>query len=86
MSPKKTSRRIKPGESRRRGRKRSFWQQYGLLAGVTAVVVIAVLGIVFLNQRGGADSTAADTADVSLDKSKGAEDAPVVVVEYGDFQ
>lgn len=60
-------------------RKGPGWKAYGLIAGA---IIIVLGGIIFLNQ------TAAPPAidEASLDKSKGAEDAPVVVVEFGDFQ
>jgi hypothetical protein len=60
-------------------RKGLGWQAYALMVGA---VIIVLGGIIFLNQREAPPITAA----VSLDKSKGAEDAPVVVMEYGDFQ
>lgn len=67
-----------------RGRKSSGLQTYGLILGVIVVAVVVVAAIVFLD-RGTGDSQA-QTPEVSLDKSVGAEDAPVVVVEYADFQ
>lgn len=60
-------------------------KHYGLLLGVVAVVVIAISAFVILGP--GANQTPqASPGEVSLDKSVGAPDAPVVVVEYADFQ
>ena len=47
-------------------------------------VAPAVAVIVLLDQ--GASPSAADTSGTASEKSLGAADAPVVVVEYGDFQ
>jgi len=55
-----------------------------LLAAAIALAVIAVAVIVLLDQ--GASPSAADTSGTASEKSLGAADAPVVVVEYGDFQ
>lgn len=56
-----------------------------VLIGAVAILAVAVVGVlVLLNQ--GSGSSAADLEPVSLDKSYGAEDAPVVVLEYSDFQ
>lgn len=60
-------------------RKRPGWKAYGLLAGA---VVIVLAGLIFLNQ----EEPTLSIEEASLDKSKGAEDAPVVVMEFGDFQ
>ncbi len=55
------------------------WKIYALIAGT---VLLIVVGIVVLREV----RTPQATDQVSLDKSKGADEAPVVVVEYGDFQ
>jgi uncharacterized membrane protein len=61
--------------------------RYGLIAGIVVLVVIVVAAIVILDQGSRSSSqSGSPLADVSLDKSEGAADAPVVVVEYGDFQ
>ena len=71
---------IKRRRSRQKqSRKGLGWPAYALIAGA---VIIVLGGLIFLNQREAPSTTAA----VSLDKSKGMEDAPVVVVEFGDFQ
>lgn len=60
---------------------------YGLIMGVIALAVIVVAAFAILDQgRSGSSAANIDPAEVSLDKSAGPEDAPVVVVEYGDFQ
>jgi protein-disulfide isomerase len=53
-----------------------------LAAVVVAVIVVAVL--VTLDR--GSDTLQRADVSVTLDKSAGADDAPVVVVEFGDFQ
>jgi protein-disulfide isomerase len=61
-------------------------KKYGLIVGIVALAVLAVAALAILGQ--GSSPTASQTgpAELSLDKSIGAEDAPVVVVEYADFQ
>jgi hypothetical protein len=55
--------------------------------GVVVLVAIAVAGIALLDQgRRRSPQASTSPAEVSLDKSEGTADAPVVVVEYGDFQ
>jgi len=69
-------------------------KSFGLLLGVIALVVIAVAAFAILgpeNNRTVIPSQSPEVAsttpdDISLDKSIGPADAPVVVVEYGDFQ
>lgn len=77
-------------KSRARARQtesQSGFKTYGLIMGAIALVVLAVSAMVILGQgRSSASSASTDLAKVSLDKSTGPADAPVVVVEYGDFQ
>jgi hypothetical protein len=55
--------------------------------GVVVLVAIVVAALALLDQGSRRSSLASNPlADVSLDKSEGAADAPVVVVAYGDFQ
>ena len=62
-------------------------KNYILIIGAVILALAAVSAIVIFDQGGrGASHSRAQMGDVSLDKSKGADDAPVVVVEYGDFQ
>jgi Tfp pilus assembly protein PilN len=82
MTPKKKNRQSR---ARRSSQKRSNRQLYGLLGGVVGLAVIIVVAIVLLN-RPATTPADAGAANVSMDKSKGAADAPVVVTEYGDFQ
>jgi protein-disulfide isomerase len=59
-------------------------KQYSLIIGVVVVAVIVVAAFVILGQGSGA--TSAQPGEVSQDKSIGSPNAPVVVVEYADFQ
>jgi protein-disulfide isomerase len=77
-------RNVKRRSRRQPARKHSGLSTYALIAGVVVVALIAVAVIVMLDQ--GADSPQAPADVVALEKSYGAEDAPVVVVEYADFQ
>jgi protein-disulfide isomerase len=77
-------RNVKRRSRRRPARKRSGLSTYALLAGVVVTALVAVALIVMLDQ--GADSSQAASDAVALEKSYGADDAPVVVVEYADFQ
>jgi|Deesub1362A_J573_1020465.scaffolds.fasta_scaffold02154_4 ferric-dicitrate binding protein FerR (iron transport regulator) len=72
---KRAARRAQRARARRRRR---------LLAGAAAVVGLLALVGLALQLRTGARSDPDGAA--SLDKSKGDPAAPVVVVEYGDFQ
>jgi protein-disulfide isomerase len=81
-----------PSKRRNRGRrsrnqsagKKSGLPTYAIIAGIVVVALIAVAALALLDQ--GAGSSQADSDVVSMEKSYGAEDAPVVVVEYADFQ
>jgi protein-disulfide isomerase len=55
-----------------------------MIVGALAVLVVAAFAI--LGQGQGSDQARIQPEEISLDKSLGADDAPVVVVEYGDFQ
>jgi protein-disulfide isomerase len=70
--------------SRKQTTQKSGLPTYALIAGVVIVALVVVAALVLLDQ--GTDSPQAGSDDVSLEKSYGAEDAPVVVVEYADFQ
>ena len=69
-------------------------KSYGLLLGVIALVVVAVSAFAILvpESRGvtaqsqSSQPVSMNPDEVSLDKSVGPADAPVVVVEYADFQ
>jgi len=77
---KKTTRRA----ASRRSQKNSGLKTYGLIAAVIVVAVAVVAAIALLGQ--GTGNAPNQPEGVSLDKSKGAEDAPIVVVVYSDFQ
>ncbi|MEJ2734490.1 MAG: DsbA family protein [Anaerolineae bacterium] len=77
-------RNVKRRSRRQSARKRSGLSTYALIAGVVVVAVVVVALIVVLDQ--GTDSSQAGSDAVALEKSYGADDAPVVVVEYADFQ
>ncbi|PKN97504.1 MAG: disulfide bond formation protein DsbA [Chloroflexi bacterium HGW-Chloroflexi-4] len=53
---------------------------------VIGLFLIGMVVLVLRQQKNTSDSTISDTSTVSLDKSLGNENAPVVVVEYGDYQ
>ncbi len=74
---KKTSNRNK------QRKRRSAWWKGNTGWGVAAAILIIVLIFAFVWYRNNEPST---LSEVSLDKSKGDPDAPVTVVEYGDFQ
>lgn len=83
MSSTKRKRRRQSSKGRRNQRRRGL-KTYGLIAG-TIVLAVAVLAVIVVLDQGSGRSQVAD-GQVSLEKSDGAQDAPVVVVEYGDFQ
>ena len=79
----------KQDNAQRRSRKQSARKRSGpptiaLIAAVVVVALIAVAVLVVLDQ--GAGSSQGGTDAPPLEKSYGAADAPVVVVEYADFQ
>lgn len=82
MTPKKR-RKVKTRWREEPDEEQSFLKRYGLLAGIVAVAVVLVAGLALVN-RGGVEPSTPD--QISMDKSKGPAEAPVVVVEYGDFQ
>jgi protein-disulfide isomerase len=77
-------------KSKRRGGKRRSAPQnsglptYALVGGAVLVALIAVVAIVLLDRGAGSSQAAPEV--VASEKSLGAPDAPVVVVEYADFQ
>jgi protein-disulfide isomerase len=85
--PSKRRRAKTSKEARRPGRrqqKHSWLRTYGLVVGVVVVVVAVVAGFVLLDQAGRRSQTQPGAA--SPETSMGATDAPIVVVEYADFQ
>jgi len=66
-----------------RSQQRTHVRRRALVLGFAGVLLTVILGAFALrpNAQGGLSPSTA-----SLDKSKGAADAPVVVMEYGDFQ
>jgi protein-disulfide isomerase len=79
-----TRRRNTKRRSRRQQSRRSRSRTYLLLAGAAIIAVIAVGLIILLDQ--GAGGSSAESGGLSPEKSLGAADAKVVVVEYSDFQ
>lgn len=71
--------------SRKQPAQKGLQRRTIILIGVVAVLAVALVGVLVLLDQGTSQSQA-DSGTVSLDKSYGAEDAPVVVVEYSDFQ
>ncbi|NOX61641.1 MAG: hypothetical protein GXP42_06810 [Chloroflexi bacterium] len=70
-------------------KKRWTAKRWAVLAAAILVPVALAAFLAFFTLRDDGSSQPAEggtIADVSLDKSVGPEDAPVVVVEYGDFQ
>ncbi len=65
-------------------------KRWALLAAAVLAPVALAVAVVFFSQSKDASSQPSQPAEaiagVSLDKSAGPADAPVVVVEYGDFQ
>lgn len=66
-----------------RSQQRTHVRRRALVLGAAGVLLVVIFGAFVLrpNAQGGLSPSTA-----SLDKSKGAADAPVVVMEYGDFQ
>lgn len=93
MTPKRRKKRSQPlkGSSRiqetKKGGGRKTW---ALLAGALVLAVAAVALLAFFTQRDNnvpqPPALAEQTPEGALDKSVGSADAPVVVLEYGDFQ
>ena len=74
-------------QHRRAGRRvgrRSPLKARHVAVGLVALLLVVGGGALLLGA--GRSSHSGSTPEVSLDKSKGPVDAPVVVVEYGDFQ
>ena len=69
--------------SSQRRQKRSGLKSYAPIVGVIVVVVAAFALLVFFDLRGRSPAT---LKEVASDRSLGAADAPVVVIEYADFQ
>jgi hypothetical protein len=86
MARKRRKSKVQSAKRRASQRKRrdSGLRRYGLLIGVVVVAVAVVAVLVVLDQARSGSAT--QPGQISLDKSKGAADAPVVVIEYGDFQ
>lgn len=60
-------------------------KSYILIIGVVALAVIAVSVLAILSPKASSAPQIAPT-DITFDKSMGAKDAPVVVLEYADYQ
>ena len=79
----KRVRRTGPRQRSQRAGRRSWLNARNVALGMAALLLV-VVGAIFLGS--GRDDGSTSTPEASLDKSKGANGAPVVVVEYGDFQ
>lgn len=89
MASKRRKKRTQKSASRSRDQMRTIkLQSYAFILGIIAVAVILVVVFVIYGPESGrsAQVPQAEPGAISLDKSIGLEDAPVVVVEYGDFQ
>ena len=87
MSSRKRKAKGQKTRSRSRSQRRkksSGLPTYVLIIGVVVVALAVVAVLVLLDRGSGGAET--EPPEESLDKSLGAEDAPVVVVEYADFQ
>jgi protein-disulfide isomerase len=84
MAKRKRKKRIQEAKGRvsQRRRRSSGLKTYGLIAVVVVVAVIVVAILVILTQGQSPAPTPAELAG----ESQGATDAPVVVVEYADYQ
>ncbi len=88
MTPKKRkrkpTRRVRSRPTSQRSEQRSWLGAHHLAVGLLVLLLVLVVGAILLIT--GYDGDSSQAAEAELDKSKGAADAPVVVVEYGDFQ
>ena len=82
-SKKRTSSSRQSRRANQRRRTRSPLRTYGLIAAIAVVAIGLVAVVAWAGQRG---SSSSEPKPVSTDKSVGAAEAPVVVVEYADFQ
>lgn len=88
MSSKQSRSRSTSGalrSSRQTGGKGLGIKQYSLIIGIVVVAVVIVSAFAILGQ-GNTQRPPFDPGQISQDKSVGPPDAPVVVVEYADFQ
>jgi protein-disulfide isomerase len=84
MASKNRKRKSAKRRSRRsQNRKQGGLSRLALIGIVLATSITLVAAIALLDQEGASE---AQTEQLSRDKSLGAQDAPVVVVEYGDYQ
>jgi protein-disulfide isomerase len=74
----------KPSSGKQSARKSSGLPTIALIAAVVVVALIVVAALVVLDRNAGSSQPQAGMAP--LERSYGAADAPVVVVEYADFQ
>ncbi len=72
------------GRSGRRRPKRSRLGTYGPIVGVVVVVAVVIAALIIVDQAN--RPSPAQLSAASAQTSMGAADAPVVVVEYADFQ
>lgn len=68
--------------SKKSPRRVNWW----ILGVLSIILVVAIATIVMQQNRNNIDPVAIAPIEISQDKSIGSADAPVVVVEYGDYQ
>jgi protein-disulfide isomerase len=80
----------KSRKSKRKGRSRRPQKQSNrttyILIGAVVVIAIVAVALLAILDNGSASTQAAPAEDEYLTKYMGPEDAPVVVIEYSDFQ
>lgn len=86
MALKRQKNKMQKSRTRRPGQGELSLKKYGLIMGIIALAIIVVAAFAILDPSRSNSRLLQQPAEVSLDKSKGANNAPVVVVEYADFQ
>jgi protein-disulfide isomerase len=80
QAKKRSRRAAHPAPSRKSG------VNYWLIIAIAALATVVVVGLMLLGQQDSNPAPPPQLAEVSSDKSTGEAAAPVVVVEYADFQ
>ncbi len=67
--------------------KKSQWRVNWWILGVLSIILVAAISTIVIQQnKNNVDPVSIAPIEISQDKSIGSADAPVVVVEYGDYQ